>query len=173
MTIAAILLTGVGSLAAFAGWVLPRPVLPAAAAALALAGAGLLTTLDPEPVSDTVRGLFVVVACVLAVLGGGPVTVGVFSLVDGRAAAAGRSLRSAGDVLRGGAWIGGLERAAVFVCLVAGWPAGLAVLLALKGLGRYPELRVQEDSGAAERFIIGTLTSALWAVACAGLALAG
>jgi hypothetical protein len=172
VTIAAILLTGIASLAAFAGWILPRTALSAAAAALTLAGAALLAALDPEPVTDSVRGLFLVVACVLAVLGGGPMAVAVFSLVDGRAAAASGSLRTAGDVLRGGAWIGALERAAIFVCLAAGWPPGLAVLLALKGLGRYPELRVQEDSGAAERFIIGTLTSALWAVACAGLALA-
>ena len=81
------------------------------------------------------------------------------------------SLRGAGEVLRGGAWIGALERAAVYATVVAGWPPGLAVLLALKGLGRYPELRVREDSGAAERFIIGTLASSLWAIACAGLAL--
>ena len=44
-------------------------------------------------------------------------------------------------MLRGGAWIGGLERAAVFAALASGWPEGLAVVLALKGLGRYSELR--------------------------------
>ena len=74
------------------------------------------------------------------------------------------------EVLRGGAWIGALERLAVYVALVAGWAPGLAIVLAVKGLGRYPELRNQEDTGAAERFIIGTFTSVLWAVACAGLA---
>ena len=79
-------------------------------------------------------------------------------------------MRRAGEVLRGGAWIGALERAAVFATLVAGWPEGLAVVLALKGLGRYPELRT-ETPGAAERFIIGTFTSVLWAVACAGAVL--
>ena len=51
----------------------------------------------------------------------------------------------------------------------AGRP-GLAIVLAVKGLGRYPELRSQEDTGAAERFIIGTFTSVLWAVACVGVA---
>ena len=40
-------------------------------------------------------------------------------------------------------------------------------MLGLKGLGRYPELRNQEHTGTAERFIIGTFTSVLWAVACA------
>jgi hypothetical protein len=54
---------------------------------------------------------------------------------------------------------------------VAGWAPGLAVVLAVKGLGRYPELRNGEDTGVAERFIIGTFTSVLWAVACAGVAM--
>ena len=54
--------------------------------------------------------------------------------------------------------------------LIAGWGPGLAIVLAVKGLGRYPELRNQEDTGAAERFIIGTFASVLWAAACAGLA---
>jgi hypothetical protein len=72
------------------------------------------------------------------------------------------------DILRGGAWIGVLERAAVAGTLLAGWPEGLAVVLAVKGLGRYNELRA--TPAAAERFIIGSLASALWAVACVGVA---
>jgi hypothetical protein len=71
-------------------------------------------------------------------------------------------------VLRGGVWIGALERAAVAGCLLAGVAEGVAVVLAIKGLGRYPELRA---SGAAERFIIGTFASLLWAGAAAGVAL--
>jgi hypothetical protein len=91
-------------------------------------------------------------------------------LVDGRDR--GRhagSMRRAGEVLRGGAWIGALERAGIFASLVGGWPEGLAIVLGLKGLGRYPELRSGERTGAAERFIIGTFTSVLWAAACAGV----
>jgi hypothetical protein len=103
-------------------------------------------------------------AGVLAVVGGGLVTKEVLTTVESG------SVRSAGDVLRGGAWIGALERLAVFATLVAGWGPGLAIVLAVKGLGRYPELRNQEDTGAAERFIIGTFTSVLWAAGCAGLA---
>lgn len=76
-------------------------------------------------------------------------------------------LRSAGLVLRGGAWIGALERLAVFAALVARWPEGIAVVLAVKGLGRYPELRSGRSPGLAERFIIGTLVSVLWAALCA------
>ncbi|GAA5013153.1 hypothetical protein [Actinopolymorpha pittospori] len=70
-------------------------------------------------------------------------------------------------VLRGGVWIGALERAAVASCLLAGFGEGVAIVLAVKGLGRYPELRAP---GAAERFIIGTFTSLLWAGGAAGVA---
>jgi len=61
-----------------------------------------------------------------------------------------------------------MERAAVFATLGAGWPEGLVIILAVKGLGRYPELR---SPGAAERFIIGSFTSVLWASCCAGMAM--
>lgn len=105
-----------------------------------------------------------------AVAGGGLLTAGVFRLVDGGSSARRDSMRSAGEVLRGGAWIGALERAAVYATLVAGWPEGMALVLGIKGLGRYPELRNQDHTGTAERFIIGTFTSVLWAVACAGVA---
>jgi hypothetical protein len=106
-----------------------------------------------------------VLAAVVAVAGGGLVTTQVFSFVEDP-----ERVRQAGTVLRGGAWIGALERLAVYVALVAGWAPGLAIVLAVKGLGRYPELRNQEDTGVAERFIIGTFASVLWAVACAGVA---
>lgn len=111
-----------------------------------------------------------------SVAGGGPLTVAVLRTVSRRTDLneAGRhedssradDVVAAAEVLRGGAWIGALERAAVTATLVAGWPEGLAVVLAVKGLGRYPELR---HAGAAERFIIGTLSSVLWASACAGV----
>jgi hypothetical protein len=107
-----------------------------------------------------------VLAAVLAVAGGGIVTTQVFSFVEDP-----EKVRDAGAVLRGGAWIGALERLAVFVALVAGWAPGVAIVLAVKGLGRYPELRNRDDTGVAERFIIGTFTSVLWAVACAGVAM--
>jgi hypothetical protein len=68
-------------------------------------------------------------------------------------------------VLRGGAWIGYLERAAVAATVLAGWPEGVALVLAVKGVGRYSELR---ETNAPEAFIIGTFASLLWAVAAAG-----
>lgn len=73
-----------------------------------------------------------------------------------------------GVVLKGGTWIGALERAAVTASLLTGFTEGIVVVLAVKGLGRYPELRAP---GAAERFIIGTFTSLLWAASAAGVAL--
>ncbi|MFN8077811.1 MAG: hypothetical protein U0Q15_20660 [Kineosporiaceae bacterium] len=67
-------------------------------------------------------------------------------------------------VLRGGAWIGMLERVAVVLSLLGGEAEGVAIALAVKSLGRYPELR---SPVAAERFIIGTFASVLWAAATA------
>jgi hypothetical protein len=64
-------------------------------------------------------------------------------------------------VLRGGTWIGILERIAVTGCVLAGDVTSVALVVAVKGLGRYPELR--ENPGASERFVIGTLTSMIWA----------
>lgn len=76
----------------------------------------------------------------------------------------------ADEPLRGGRWIGRLERLAVFASLLAGFPEGVAVVLAVKSLARYPELRAT-DSAIAEKFIIGTFTSVLVAAGLAGLAL--
>ena len=77
------------------------------------------------------------------------------------------------SVLRGGTWIGLLERLAITGALLAGYPAAIAFVIAIKGLGRYPELREHPD--ASERFVIGTLTSMVWAagVGIAGFALLG
>ena len=68
--------------------------------------------------------------------------------------------------LRGGRVIGYLERLAVVTTLMAGWPEGLAIILAVKSLARYPELRAPH---AAEQFIMGTFASVMWAVGMAGV----
>jgi hypothetical protein len=135
--------------------------------ALGWAGAG-----DPVLDGGAARTVLVGLATSLAVAGGGPVTTLVFAVVDRGDrddAAPGDDLEAAGALLRGGAWIGALERGAVAATLVAGWPEGLAVVLALKGLGRYPELRNAGTGAVAERFIIGTFTSVLWAATCAAV----
>jgi hypothetical protein len=64
------------------------------------------------------------------------------------------------EVLRGGATIGYLERIALIGAVLAGQAVAIAVIVAVKGLGRFSEL---ETSEARERFIIGTLASLIWA----------
>lgn len=68
-------------------------------------------------------------------------------------------------ILRGGAIIGVLERLGVCLAILAGQPVAIAYIVAIKGLGRFAELR--ETPVAAERFIIGTLASMLWAAGIA------
>jgi hypothetical protein len=102
-----------------------------------------------------------------AVTGGGPVATAILQAADPAAVGVAGGPQDPA-ILRGGAWIGAMERAAIAGALLAGWPEGLAVVLAVKGLGRYAELRAP---AAAERFIVGTLASGLWAVACVGAVL--
>ena len=64
------------------------------------------------------------------------------------------------EVMRGGTTIGYLERLAVVISLIAGFPEAIAIVVAVKGVGRFSELAAAE---ARERFIIGTLSSLLWA----------
>ncbi|MBU1588677.1 MAG: hypothetical protein KKH51_12125 [Actinobacteria bacterium] len=72
------------------------------------------------------------------------------------------------EILRGGATIGYLERFALIGAVIAGQAAAVALIIAIKGLGRFSEL---DDSRARERFIIGTLTSLCWAGACVAAAI--
>lgn len=112
-----------------------------------------------------VAGAVRVLTVAAAVAGGGPVTAALLRRAGRPPQQAIEQPDEASEVLRGGAWIGVLERAAMSSTLLAGWPAGVPVVLAVKGLGRYPELR---HPGASERFIIGTLASLLWAAAVTG-----
>jgi len=77
-------------------------------------------------------------------------------------------IQAASAQLRGGHWIGLLERLAIYAAILAGFGEGIAIVLAIKGLARYPDLKAT-TTGAAERFIIGTFASVLFAAACAGL----
>lgn len=173
----AIVLLGFGLLCSLPAWTTAgRRIWAPATLTVLLAAAVVAAAPDQVSVDGRWAATLVVgLGGALAISGGGPLTALVFDLVDRRepvSESRGHSLDRAGHVLRGGTWIGALERAAIFATLVAGWPEGLAVVLALKGLGRYPELRAAEDgvsTGAAERFIIGTFTSVLWACACAGI----
>jgi hypothetical protein len=148
----------------------------APAAVLGLTALVAATTAGPPPVVGPV------LVVVIAVAGGGPVTTAMLRGAErsgmpqithpaepaGTAVGGGPSGEPARPVLRGGLWIGALERAAIVACLLTGLAEGVALVLAVKSLGRYPELRAP---GAAERFIIGTFTSLLWAAGAAGVAL--
>ncbi len=142
-----------------------------------------------DPVTVVLVVLVWVVALAASVLGGGPVTQWVLRAAarsggsaapgapGGRRAApadpaavpvpppppptTGPIGTEAVKALRGGTWIGILERFAITGCLLAGEPGGIAFVVAIKGLGRYPELR--EHPVASERFVIGTLASMCWA----------
>jgi hypothetical protein len=157
-------LTGAGGLALT---VLGERVRPAWTALVLVAALGLAAVLAwaAGPPSEGIIQASTLLAMLAAVAGGGPVATAVLRSADPTSAS---TAGGPGDpeVLRGGAWIGVLERVAVAGTLLAGWPEGLAVLLAVKGLGRFAELKAP---AAAERFILGTLASALWAIACVGV----
>ena len=131
--------------------------------------------------SGTAHGVAVVGATVgtwlAAVAGGGPVVRVVLRAggvtsgdednrghTDSPAGADEKTTTSA--PLHGGRLIGFLERGAVAGTLLLGWPEGLAIILAVKSLARYPELRAPH---ASEQFIIGTFTSVLWASGISGI----
>ena len=122
--------------------------------------------------------LAVVVIAMATVWGGSPLVRLLFRLADRseRTAAIEEpaqpgAIQAAASQLRGGFWIGLLERLAIFATVMAGYGGGLVVILGVKSLARYPELRAEDRRGAAERFIIGTFASSLVAAAGAGLAL--
>ena len=118
------------------------------------------------------KGLIIVV-CGLAALLGNPIIRALLRRIDPPQPKADPTLIEAQQRLPGGRWIGILERAATYACIVAGFPAGLAFILVVKGLGRYPELRTGNDPRLGELFIIGTFASMLWAGVWAGIAYAG
>lgn len=118
----------------------------------------------------------------LGIIGGNPLTVWVLTrasrgdtvaggehggiLVPEATASGARSATRTREVLRGGTWIGYLERIAVVGAIAVGRFEIVAAVIAVKGLGRFSELDAPE---ARERFIIGTLVSMIWAAACGAL----
>ena len=157
-------LLGVSLLAAVPGWTrVGRVIWPPFSTAVLLAALAIAGGAPDVAFADNARtAVAVALAGSLAVVGGGPVTTLIFRLVDGRWP------DPPDPPGRGGLWIGVLERLAVFVSLVAAFPAGVAIALAVKAVGRYPHLRTP---AAGNRFVIGTFASVLWATACAGVIL--
>jgi hypothetical protein len=181
MGLAALLLLAVVTLLSLPLWVDKPAVLGTRAGAGVLVGLAVTVLAVAAWLAVSAGGhgrgeleVAVALAILASVAGGGPLARAALRLADpgfpGPAQGPART-----DVLTGGAWIGALERVAVTATLLAGWPEGLALVLAVKGLGRYPELRAAghaDQSGAAERFIVGTFASGLWAAACAAVGLA-
>lgn len=147
------------------------------AAGLLLA-ALIVASLRFESAPVAVSVLLALLCTTLAVIGGSPAVVLTLGLAGGGSLAGdhgGILVRAdetdAGEepkheVLRGGATIGILERLAVAAAIVAGHPEAIALIVALKGVGRFTELDASE---ARERFIIGSLVSLIWACASAAL----
>lgn len=144
---------------------------------LALVTATLGSASAPSGVT-VVLALFCIA---LAVVGGGPAVVLTLGIAggDNRAGHHGGILvlahgdetgaidtSSRHEVLRGGSTIGILERLAVAAVIIAGHPEAIALIVALKGVGRFTELDAAE---ARERFIIGSLVSLIWGCASAAI----
>ena len=136
-----------------------------------------------EPGSADFAPLVTILAFTAAVFGGSPAAATALSLAMGASVAPGihggiivterpsadeqRQGVVAGprrEVLRGGLIIGVLERVASAGAIIAGFPEALAIVVAVKGVGRFTELEAPE---ARERFIIGTFASLIWACAAA------
>ena len=139
----------------------------------------VLAALRFAPAPTGVGVLLSLLCIALAIVGGGPAVNVALGLAGGGSPAGahggilvettkeGVSSEPKREVLRGGATIGILERIAVAASIVAGHPEAIAVVVAVKGVGRFTELDASE---ARERFIIGTMASLIWACASAALA---
>lgn len=146
---------------------------------LAALAAGV-ASLTADPVHVQLQGVAAVLVVILSACGG-PVTTTLLHLVSGRRSMIAppppvhEDLAEPEEVeptmLPGGAWIGFFERVTTTTCLLLGWPEAIAITLAIKGVGRYPEIaKSSHGPVVAERFLLGTFTSILWAAACAGIA---
>ncbi|MFD4959213.1 hypothetical protein [Microbacterium sp. NPDC058389] len=139
----------------------------------------VVVAISPVKIPTLMGLMLALLGIAVAVLGGNPVTRRVLD------AATGGRVRETDDggillavpaaedgetemrtLMRGGTVIGYLERVAVVISIIAGYPEAIAVVVAVKGIGRFSELATAE---ARERFIIGTLASLLWAGVVGGL----
>ena len=164
---------------------LRRPTtLPLVVAGALVVLALIVVVVSPLNVPLIVGIMIAMLGTAVAVLGGNPVTRRILEIathgrvrdgvnggimLDAQAAGVSEGAEPATattEVLRGGTTIGYLERLGVAVAIVAGYPEAIAVVVAIKGIGRFSELAAAE---ARERSIIGTLASLLWACIVGGL----
>jgi len=156
----------------------PRTGLMTAAAGILLL-ATVVSAVSPVGVPAVIAPVVALLGIAVAVLGGNPATRVVLTLATGgrvretpdggiliappRPSASSDALE---PLLRGGTTIGYLERIAVAMTIMAGFPEAIAVVVAIKGIGRFSELAAAE---ARERFIVGTFTSLVWAALAGAL----
>lgn len=148
---------------------------PLAVSAGLVVTATVVVAVSPVGVPALMGAMLALLAVAVAVIGGDPLTRQVLELAtggrvretrDGGILVAPPRIEGAADshdavaLLRGGTTIGYLERLAVVIAVIAGYPEAIGVVVAVKGIGRFSELAAAE---ARERFIIGTLSSLLWA----------
>lgn len=174
-----IAIVGVGVAAAALTWRVPRRWLVIVAAA-ALVAAVVVVALPHGRPATAVTVAIALAALALSVLGGGPAVLFVLAIASKGSVREGDhggivvehvvpqtgGVHERGEVLRGGTVIGVFERVATTASIMAGIPEAVAVVVAIKSVGRFTELDVAE---ARERFIIGTLVSLVWACACGAL----
>ncbi|WP_068275369.1 hypothetical protein [Aldersonia kunmingensis] len=167
MNIAALILLGLTAVAPLALrhrriplWVSPIVTAIFGAAAAILASYG-------SPAKGFAVGATVVLSVAAATLGGLPFAPFAFRIARRQRDFANGDVAEPGP-LRGGQMIGVFERLAIAITILAGWPEGIVVVLGVKGLARYPELR-EPKAHAPEQFIIGTFASVLWALAMGGI----
>jgi hypothetical protein len=169
-----LLVSGLGVAAAVVTTTRPRRWLVVGSASALTVAIVLMAVPHPHatPLAGVVMGL---AALVWSVFGGGPAVMFVLALASRDSVREGdhggilverTGSPNTGEVLRGGTTIGVLERIATTTSIMAGYPEAIAVVVAIKSVGRFTELDVAE---ARERFIIGTLVSLVWASACGAL----
>ena len=71
--------------------------------------------------------------------------------------------------MRGGRWIGPLERILIVLLVATGATEAVAAVVAAKGVIRFPEINKDEDGRKAEEFLVGSLAS--WMLAAIGVVL--
>ena len=162
MIIIALVLLALAALAAVVPGTGARRWLPTTIATTLLAVAAILAIVA-GPAYGLGHAAGIVLSVLAAAMGGTAAVPTVFRVARRQNGSTGEDPV---EPLRGGLTIGVLERVAVAVSILAGWPEGIAIVLAVKGLARYPELR---ESHASEQFIIGTFASVLWALAAGGV----
>jgi hypothetical protein len=149
----------------------PTTAVMALAGALVAAVVALVVVLHPE--TTPLFGIpLTVLGFAAATIGGNPFTRRALDIATGKrvretedggiliVAAHDADPAHARTLMRGGTVIGYLERICTVIAIAVGFPEAIAAIIAVKGIGRFPELA---ESEARERFIIGTLASLLWA----------